>query len=186
MKLSLLICGLENRLEIRNKLYKQIEAQHNEALVEVITELDNGEMEIGDKRNKLLDRAVGEYVAFIDDDDELSSHYIDELLNAIKMKPDCCSLRGIITTDGKDGQIFEHSIKYTAYKTNPPTDGIRYVRFPNHLNCIKATIAKQFKFPSISHGEDTDWATQIYTSGLLKDEAYISDVIYHYNYISKK
>jgi hypothetical protein len=54
------------------------------------------------------------------------------------------------------------------------------------LNCIKASIAKQFKFPEINHGEDTQWATQIKESGLLKKEVYIDKILYHYQYVTKK
>jgi hypothetical protein len=93
-------------------------------------------------------------------------------------------LRGIITFDGETPELFEHSIKYKEYKTvdNP----VKYERYPNHLNCIKSSIAKQFKFPEINHGEDTDWATQIFNSGLIKTEHYIDSVMYHYNFITRK
>ena len=84
-----------------------------------------------------------------------------------------------------DGKIFEHSIDYKEYKTNPPTFAITYERYPNHLNVIKTDIAKQFKFPEISFGEDTSFATQVFKSGLLKTEGYIGDVIYHYKYKTK-
>jgi len=82
--------------------------------------------------------------------------------------------------------MFEHSIRYNAYKTNPDGYEVRYERFPNHLNCIKSSIAKQFIFPEKNHGEDTDWATQVHRSGLIQTEHYIKEVIYYYDYISNK
>lgn len=63
---------------------------------------------------------------------------------------------------------------------------VTYERYPNHLNCIKSSIAKKFKFPETNHGEDTDWATQIHKSGLIKTEHYIPEIIYYYDYKSKK
>ena len=61
-----------------------------------------------------------------------------------------------------------------------------YERYPNHLNCIKSSIAKQFKFPEINFGEDTLWADKVFKSGLIKTEHFIDKVIYHYKYITNK
>lgn len=157
--------------------------QKNE-LVEILIDKDNGEKSIGEKRNALLERATGEYVCFFDDDDIPSNDYIERIFDGINKGVDCCSLMGIIRIDNGSPEIFEHSIKYKEYAT---TDNkVKYERYPNHLNVIKSSIAKQFKFPSINHGEDTDWATQIFKSGLVKTEHYIDKVIYNYIYTSKK
>jgi glycosyltransferase involved in cell wall biosynthesis len=150
--------------------------------VEILFQIDNGEITIGQKRNDLLSRARGEYLCFIDDDDRISSNYISLVLESIETKPDCCSLIGLITTDGGNAKNFIHSIKYNNwYEENNI-----YYRPPNHLNCIKSQIAKQFKFPCISNGEDKDWSMQIAQSGLLKKEYEIKETIYFYDYLSNK
>jgi len=154
--------------------------------VELITLTDNKENSIGTKRNILLKESEGKYVAFIDSDDRISDNYFELLFQGIETGVDCCSLKGIITEDGNNPLVFEHSIKYYEYKTNPEGMPVRYERYPNHLNCIKASIAKQFKFPEINHSEDTQWATQIFKSGLLKTEHYIPEILYYYDYRSKK
>lgn len=181
-KLSILIPALISRYD-NNVVLKQLNAQ-NLTDIEVLVYYDNGELSIGEKRNKLLKSANGEYLCFIDDDDSISNNFIKYIMDGINKDVDCCSLRGVITWDGGNPEIFEHSIKYKEYATtdNP----IKYERYPNHLNVIKASIAKQFKFPEINHGEDTDWATQIFKSGLIKTEHYIPEVIYNYNYITNK
>lgn len=138
----------------------------------------------GKIRNYMLENSVGEYVAFFDADDIPSKDYMKKTVTALISKPDCCSLTGVITWDGTNPEIFEHSIKYYAYKTNN-TGKIKYERYPNHLNAIRSDIAKQFKFPEIDFGEDTNWATQIFKSGLLKKETRIDGVIYHYQYQNK-
>lgn len=153
-------------------------------IVEVLIDEAPKGKSIGQKRNDLLQQASGEYVCFIDDDDKISDEYIRLVLNALHNKPDCLSLRGIITFDGHEPKIFEHSIKYSEYRTT--TNVITYERYPNHLNVIKSSIAKQFKFPEISFGEDTDWATQIHKSGLLKKEVQIDKVLYYYKFVSNK
>jgi len=186
MILSLLIPTIADRREMFENIYSILKTQilknQNKNKIEIL--VDNSNNTIGAKRNNLLEKSKGEYIAFIDDDDEVSSDYIDSLMNAIKQKPDCVSLRGVITWNGSNPELFEHSVKYSAYATT--TNEIKYERYPNHLNCIKSSIAKQFKFKEINFGEDTDWATQIFQSGLLKKEVYIDKVLYHYKYIVNK
>lgn len=190
MKLSILIPTLESRKELldslKTNLGKQIVSCNADDDIEILTESDNGTATIGAKRNALLAKATGDYICFFDDDDKPSVNYIYNLLECISTQCDNCSMTGVITWDGINPELFEHSIKYKEYKTAPPTSGIRYERYPNHLNVIKREIAQQFKFPETNHGEDTDWATQIFNSGLLKNEYYISDILYHYDYKTKK
>jgi glycosyltransferase involved in cell wall biosynthesis len=75
----------------------------------VLVSIDNRQKKISDKRNELLDRAKGDYVVFIDDDDLVPSYYIYELLKAIEAKPDCVGFDGYMTTNGKDRHNFKIS-----------------------------------------------------------------------------
>ena len=188
MILSILIPTLPERADKFNKLFFdinfQIELQNAFGIVEVLTDEAPKGKSIGEKRNQLLEKASGEYVCFIDDDDKISNDYIRLVLKALQSKPDCLSLKGVITFDGGNPKIFEHSIKYKEYKSTE--NAITYERYPNHLNVIKKIIAKQFKFLEINFGEDTDWATQIHKSGLLKKEVHIDEILYYYKYISNK
>jgi len=184
-KLSILIPSLHSRTEMYFALIKELEKQKTSE-VEIISCIDNGELSIGAKRNELMRCAVGKYVCYIDDDDSIGANYIEKLFEGIKEDVDCCSLIGVITWDGCNPELFEHSVKYDKYKTNATGSQIIYERYPNHLNCIKTSIAKQFKFPEINFGEDTDWATQVKNSGLIKTEYKINEVIYHYHYTTTK
>jgi len=156
--------------------------------IQLVVMTDRGEMSTGKKRNWLLNKAIGEYVAHIDDDDLISDDYIKLVMEGIEKNVDCCSLKGIITFDGLNRQVFEHSIKYKEYLTNkrPNADGVLHERFPNHLNTIKASIAKRFTFPDKNHSEDTEWAMKVFQSKLINTEHYIPSVIYYYEYRSNK
>ena len=164
--------------ELRRQIFPKFEHQ-----IEIIIETDNGENTTGAKRNELLKKADGDYVAFVDSDDMVAPNYIQHLMDGIVKGVDCCSLLGVYTEDGDNPRLFEHSLRYNEYRTNEtavPMVGVTYERFPNHISCLKASIAKQFKFPNQYISEDTEWATQIHKSGMLRVEHYIPEVIYHY------
>lgn len=190
MQLSILIPSLTSRAPMLAALLDNLNEQAAkcgmQSVVEILTEVDSGEQTIGTKRNKLLQRATGQYVCFHDDDDHPADEYVKMIMDCIKTGCDNCSMTGVIRWDGANPELFEHSIKYTEYKTNGPTHGIKYERYPNHLNVIRRDIAQQFTFPEINHGEDTDWATQIFKSGLLKNETTTNGVLYHYDYKTRK
>lgn len=186
MILSILVCSLEEKRKFfRERLNDILNFQITEG-VEVLWEIDNGELSIGAKRNNLLQRAVGEYICFMDDDDRPSWDYIEKAMKALESKPDCCSLNGVITENGLKPKLFVHSLAYDRYYDEVINGKMVYFRFPNHLNIIKSSIAKQFRFPETNHGEDTDFATQIHKSGLIKTQAEIEGIIYNYDYIPNK
>lgn len=205
MILSILICTLLEREKQFNELISSLHNQLQKAGrigyvksqvlhgnyyinrlvygdVEIIACGDNRSNTIGKKRNILMAEATGEYVCCIDDDDKVSDNYIELLMGGINKGVDCCSLTGIITFDGERPKKFIHYMNCTHYYETTEA----YHRFPNHLNCIKASIANQFKFPEKSHGEDTDWATLVKQSGLIKTEHTIEQVIYNYKFVTNK
>lgn len=174
MILSILIPTLSERQAKLDRLLAILESQLNNE-VEILIDNRDRSVTTGEKRNSILEKAKGEYISFIDDDDLVSKNYISLLMKGINKNVDCCSLSGIINENGLD-KTFLHSIKYNRYYEE---NGI-YYRFPNHLNCMKSSIAKQFRFPNKTISEDTDWATQIHNSGLLKKEHEIFQTLYYY------
>lgn len=154
----------------------------NYGSVEIIILFDDKKFTIGEKRNMLLREAGGEYVAHFDSDDLPSDCYIEEVLKGCYSGLDCCSLVGEITTDNANPKIFRHFLGCERYEE---VNG-EYLRFPNHISCIRSSIAKQFKFPEKNFSEDFEWAVQLHKSGLLKTQYNIEKVIYHYKYRSIK
>lgn len=185
-QLSILICTLEQRKEafnhIYNKLKKQIQDNNLENKVEILYFLDNGQHTIGFKRNSLLRQSNGYYVCFVDDDDDVHENYVAMICQKLENSPDCVSLKGIITIDGREPRTFLHSIQYKEWFEQQKV----YYRPPNHLNPIRRNIAIQFLFPETNLYEDKEWSLQIAKSGLLKKEEVIDIPYYFYTYISNK
>lgn len=174
-KLSILICSLESRKHLLERLMKVLQPQVTED-VEVLVRSDSGEMPIGRKRNLLLDEATGAYVAFVDDDDLVSTDYVRKILQGVASNPDCCGIQGVITFQGKSPRTFIHSLKYKEWFEK----NFVYYRCPNHLNPVRRELALQVKFPESNHGEDRDYSTRLLP--LLQNEYFISGVVYHYLY----
>lgn len=183
---SILICTLNERQKqfdaIYEKLQKQIKDNKLEDKVEVLFFRDNREHTVGFKRNTLIKQSHGQYVNFIDDDDDIHDNYISMIYDKLKSNPDCVSLVGVITFNDQNPTQFIHSNKFKAYFQS---NGI-YFRPPNHLNTMKRSVAAQFLFPEISFGEDTDWAMRISRAGLLQKEEQITTPYYFYKYVDKK
>jgi glycosyltransferase involved in cell wall biosynthesis len=131
--------------------------------------------------------ASGKYVAFIDDDDEISPRYLPEVLMAIKeSEPDVIGMIGILRWQRTRWRLtdhrFYHSIQYDRWFESKDIKNREYFRPPNHLNPMRRDIATQFRFKEVNFGEDRDWSERIQKSGLLTKEVMIGVPIYYYNY----
>lgn len=135
---------------------------------------------IGVKRQRLLDNSKGEYIVFVDDDDDISDNYVKAILDAVKSKPDCIGIKGIMTTDGLLEKEWEISKDYQHWNEK---NGV-YYRHTNHISPVKREIALSVGFPAKNHGEDYDYSMGL--KGKLKTEVCIEGKIYHYKYVSRK
>jgi glycosyltransferase involved in cell wall biosynthesis len=179
MKLSILICTIPKRKDLFDRLMLELRAQVGDEQIEILW--DDGEGTIGAKRQRLLERATGNYVAFIDDDDWISRDYIRSIMYGIESKPDAVGFMGWITTNGKYQTNFKIS-KDCEYKTT--SEG--HERFNNHLSPVKRSIALQIGYKDMNYGEDYDYAVRLKESGLIKTERFISKHLYFYRYVSRK
>jgi hypothetical protein len=183
--LSICICTLPARRVQLDRLLDHLWAQILTKCprgVEVVVDSREG-ITIGQKRQALLERARGAFVAFIDDDDLVAFNYIERVVSALQTSPniDCVALNGIITTDGERPERFEHSLKYTEWGK---TDGI-HRRSPNHLNPIRRELALKASFPSVNHAEDFEYSKRLLP--LLKNEVSTGiQPLYYYFYRTKK
>lgn len=179
--LSVLICSLVERRPLLNRLLKELDffKTYSRLNIEILTDVDNRQKSIGQKRNDLVARAKGKYCCFIDDDDQVSKYYFSEIEEALKDKPDCVALLGMFYENGRQIKPFVHSIDTDKYME----DKEAFYRPPNHLNPILTGLVKRVGFPAKNFGEDTDFAMRMV--GLLKTQGLVKNLIYHYYYKSK-
>lgn len=172
-----MIATMPKRQERLNKLLRNLKQQINE-YVEVIID-DSMDYNIGVKRQLLLDKANGEYIVYIDDDDQISKEYIDKILEAAKSGADCMAITGLITTNGLYPKKWYISKKYGKWFERNKI----YYRTPNHISPVKRSIAIQAGFPPISQGEDAEYSSRILP--LLNTEVRINGNLYFYQYRNK-
>lgn len=183
-KLTILIPTLPQRKHLFDRLHTEVVRQMNEGFFTgvVLKWNDATDICIGTKRNHMMAKVNTEYMAFFDDDDMPGPNYIKHLMEGVNKGVDCCSLTGIITTDGANPRKFIHSIQYADIFEQ---DGI-YYRPIMHINCLKIEHARLVQFPEWRFSEDSKWAMDLMSKGVLKTEHVISEVIYNYLFVSDK
>jgi FkbM family methyltransferase len=182
-RLSILIATLTERKPLLDRLLAVLDPQCDPQQVELLFFEDQGQATLGAKRQSLLERAKGEYVCVVDDDDLVSDDYIQQIFSALDSTPGAthCSLRGLMQTEGVPDVAFEHSTRHTAWAF---VDGI-HVRPPNHLNTIRWDLAILAGYPTAAWAEDYTFSMRLRDMGLLTNEAWVEPTIYHYFYNAK-
>jgi len=178
--LSVLVCSMHKRAGLLRQLLKVLAPQCEGHPVEVLLDIDNGEASIGQKRQRLLERARGTFVASVDDDDLVSPTYVRDIIAAVRATPDAthCSLVGDYLVNGRKQGVFEHSNKYREWVTI----GNRYLRPPNHLNAVRRDLAVQAGFTSVNFGEDKAFSMRLVELDLMKREAKVARPLYIYKF----
>lgn len=146
-------------------------------IVQVLTEIDNKELTIGEKREILYKKSDGIYSWQIDDDDSISDNAIQLILETIKSNPEipCITFREKCIING-EYKTSNHSIQYVKWQDN--FDGYDYVRTPFYKDVIRTDIAKSVPFEKIRWNEDERWSYAI--QPFLLDEIHLEEEIYHY------
>ena len=179
---SILIPTIPGREERLKKLLTRIHELRKEHCPELKIQFsiffDNREQSVGMKRQSLLQNAVGKYVSFVDDDDDLTPAYFEDALECIKGGYHVCRLRGLIKP-----YTFTHSIEIPY--TGMMAVGDVFVRPPNHLNIMMTDVAKFVRFDDLKSGEDFDWSIKMAKLGFLTKEYQSDSTRIHYIYNNK-
>jgi len=137
-------------------LQSRIAAQIQELPVEHLTLCDNKRRSIGEKRQSLVDIACGEYIAFVDDDDDITDDYVSSLLNAIETGADVITFRQRAIYNGLESEVV-----FGINNTDQPfTPGGITLRAPWHVCAWKRERITECVFGFTNYGEDAIWAHQ--------------------------
>lgn len=178
MIFSILICTIESRKDKFAKLFNFLTKQNEFSDVEILFECDNKQISVGAKRQKLLTRAKGKFISFIDDDDWVADDYIKSIRNAIIKNEniDCIGFK--IKCQGTKYDLANCSNKYDQWRDN--YDGFGYVRTIYHKSPVRRELALRAGFNDMRFAEDHDYSVRL--KPYLKNESYIDKIMYFYRY----
>jgi glycosyltransferase involved in cell wall biosynthesis len=156
MKLSILTPTIPERASQVTALQEKLAAQIGDLPVECLVFCDNRRRTIGAKRQALVDIARGEYVAFVDDDDDISDDYVSSLLAAIETGADVITFQQWAIYNGLESLV-EFSVKHQDGQFNP--GGIT-LRAPWHVCAWKRSKVAGCLFGECNYAEDKIWCVQ--------------------------
>jgi glycosyltransferase involved in cell wall biosynthesis len=137
-------------------LMSQLSEQIGGLPVEHLVLCDNRARSIGAKRQALVDIARGEYIAFVDDDDDVSDDYVARLLGATKTGADVITFRQQAIYNGLESEV-HFGINNQDGPFNP--GGIT-LRAPWHVCAWKRERVQGCLFSESNYGEDLAWCLQ--------------------------
>lgn len=194
---SILVPAVPSRLIGLEKLLEKLSAQAEGKPVEILALLDNKKRTVGLKRDALVQAALGTYLAFVDDDDDVSDDYVDRILEAINCNTEAdvivfkqrCRFVNAKCISGLeiDGPPFivDHSIHHEMEAAHQYPDGHwrDIKRKPWHHNAWRSSIAKSVHFPDSSFGEDGAWCSKLWP--FVHREFKIDKVLHYYRFNGK-
>ena len=160
MILSILTPTIPGRERQLQALQTRIEAQSSglksSGQVEHLVLSDNRQRSIGAKRQALIDIARGQYIAFVDDDDDIADNYVDELLSATETGADVITFQQHAVYNGLESTVhFRLGQGDGAFIPGGITQ-----RDAWHVCAWKRDTVAGCQFLETNYGEDRAWALQ--------------------------
>jgi hypothetical protein len=187
--LSILIPSIPSRVEkYLLPLFKKLEGQAENRPVEILSLLDNKKRSIGLKRQSLVSEARGEYITFVDDDDDVSDDYVDQILRAragALFAPDVITFDQVSSIDGKPFKVSFglNNVNQEAGWLEVDKKYRDIQRRPFHVCAWRRAIADGLEFPDASYGEDWYWAENMCKRAMT--EIHIDSVLHFYRFDNK-
>lgn len=167
--LSILTPSLPERINshlgpLWKKLQAQIAAHSLPGEVKHLVFLDNRRRNVGEKRTALLGMARGRFLAFVDDDDDVSDDYVKILVTAIRgptASVDVITFQQRAIIEGHEG-ICEWRLGHPNQPFRPlaePSNSApspSFLRPPWHSCAWRTDLVRGIPFPPTNDGED--WA----------------------------
>jgi hypothetical protein len=156
MILSILTPTIPGREKQLQALQRRIEKQIGGHAVEHLILSDNRKRSIGAKRQALLDIARGQYIAFVDDDDDIADSYVEELVNAAASNADVITFLQGATYNGQQS-VVDFQLGQCDWPFEP---GGLTNRDAWHVNAWRRSRVAHCQFGESNYGEDLTWCQQ--------------------------
>ena len=160
MILSILTPTIPGREKQLQALQTRIEAQSSglksSGQVEHLVFCDNRTRSIGAKRQALVNISRGQYIAFVDDDDDIADSYIPELLTAAASGADVITFLQGATYNGLQS-VVDFQLGQGDHSFMP--GGITN-RDAWHVNAWRRSRVAHCQFGESNYGEDLTWCQQ--------------------------
>ena len=181
--LSVLIPSVPSRRELAWKLFDKISGQaavlpdvDGLCQVEVLLLLDNKMRTVGKKRGSLVRASRGDYVTFVDDDDDVSDDYVSLILQSTGRNPDLIVFDSHVTINGIGPTLCQHGIAFENEQYRP--EGFK--RKPWHIHAWRGDYARVTPFPDLMYGEDWPWCESMLKT--VTKHVKIDRPLYHYRF----
>jgi len=182
--LSILTPAVPSRIDQLATLCEEIAHQIGSQPVEHLVLLDNKKRTVGEKRDALLRMAHGQYVAFVDDDDDISRDYVSRILAAAESRPDVITFDQHATVNDQSARI-----NFKLGNPNEPFYGTASAiastpiikRNAWHICAWSRRHAIMSNFPASNYGEDWSFAAPLCALPNLR-EVHIPEVLHFYNH----
>ena len=183
---SILLAGIPERYHsVQPLLFSLLESQHVARMpdVELVYLMDNRRRTVGSKRNALLDMSHGEYVSFVDDDDEVAADYVARIYREIvKTRKEespadviCFNQRALIQPHAVIHEC-SYSLSYwrdrepnarrqiavaTDASGEPVPNTLAWTGPPAHTQVWRRATIADDRFTNKTFGEDVEWIDRI-------------------------
>lgn len=178
MILSVLIPSVPSRIEIAADLFDKISGQISRGAydVEVLMLTDNKKRSVGKKREALVQISCGDYVAFVDDDDDVAENYIAAIVSHAHLKMDLIVFDTLVTLNGADSVICSHAVGNPNEQYSPAG----FKRAPFQMHAWDGWLARTTPFLDNTGAEDWPWCEAMLKN--VTKSVKINEVLYHYRY----
>jgi len=178
-RLSILMPAMADRnwVSLADKLHTQAAACKG---VEFLLDVDSGKVTSGIKRQRLAESARGDYIAFVDDDDDVSDDYAASLLSRLTYKPDVVTFDLEQTTNGVPKNTQSFGLSHT--EGTRTSDGMQLMQ-ANHLCAWRRDLALSVAWdPRLGYADDQIWYRPLLGSIETAKESHIPRVLYRYDF----
>lgn len=178
--LSILTPTIPQRIDqldqLSKKILRQIHTPTGACPVEHLIFSDNRARSIGAKRQALLDAARGEYVAFVDDDDDVSDDYVASLLRGIETGVGVVTFQQRAIYNGQESTV----VFSLSNQDEPFNPGGITRRGAWHVCAWRRELVAHCVFPFMNYGEDKAWSLQ--ARQRARSEIHIPRIIHTYRH----